>query len=265
MAIHFSIFQIIIVCLVAWIFQEERLMNQCFFSNIDAVVIGALVGLILGDVKTGLYIGGTLVLMGLGVNGLGGASVPNYVVGSVVGTAYAIQSGSQETGLLVGTAAATLAVSLDVLSKMCGSFFLHRAQAHVIKEDYKGTYRWLWLGGIFGRPFLVVVVPSFIAMLFGELVINNIIKFIPQWIMTGMNCAGHVLPALGVAILLRYLPIKQGINFIYLIIGFVCAAYLKLPTLATAFIGFVLAAVVYSNSVKNNQGNAVVKGGMEDE
>jgi PTS system mannose-specific IIC component len=151
------------------------------------------------------------------------------------------------------------------LSKMSGSFFLHRAQAHTNKEDYKGTYRWLWLGAIFGRPFLVVVVPSFIALLFGELVINNIIAFIPAWIITGMNCAGHVLPALGVAILLRYLPIKQGFNFIYLIVGFVCAAYLNLPTLATALIGFVLATLVYANAVKGKASNEVIGGGMEDE
>lgn len=261
-----SIGNILLICLVAWIYQEERLMNQCFFSTIDALIISVIVGFILGNPVTGLFIGGTMVLMGLGVNGLGGASVPNYVVGGITGTAYAIASGgSYETGLLVGTAAATLAVSLDVLSKMFGSFFLHKAQAQVKKRNYKGVYRWLWLGTAFGRPFLVVVVPSFIFLIFGNVVINNILAFIPAWVMTGMNCAGHLLPALGVAILLRYLPIKKDINFIYIIIGFVCAAYLKLPTLATALIGIVLAAIIYSNAVNAQKQVAFAQGGLEDE
>lgn len=44
--------------------------------NTWAVTTGLCAGLIMGDLTTGLLIGGTFQLMSLGVAGLGGASVP---------------------------------------------------------------------------------------------------------------------------------------------------------------------------------------------
>lgn len=43
-----------------------------------SVIVGMISGLIMGDMNTGLMIGGTFQLMSLGVAALGGASAPNY-------------------------------------------------------------------------------------------------------------------------------------------------------------------------------------------
>ncbi len=51
------------------------------------VVMGPLVGLILGDVYTGLLVGGTLELVWMGMVPLAGAQPPNVVIGGVIGTA----------------------------------------------------------------------------------------------------------------------------------------------------------------------------------
>ncbi len=53
------------------------------------VVMGPLVGLILGDVYTGLLVGGTLELVWMGMVPLA-AQPPNVVIGGVIGTAFAI-------------------------------------------------------------------------------------------------------------------------------------------------------------------------------
>ena len=50
-------------------------------------------GLLLGDLQTGLIIGATLQLMTLGVATYGGATVPDYLSGAIMGTTYAIISG----------------------------------------------------------------------------------------------------------------------------------------------------------------------------
>lgn len=54
------------------------------------LVIGPLVGLILGDVYTGLLVGGSLELVWMGMVPLAGAQPPNVVIGGVIGTAFAI-------------------------------------------------------------------------------------------------------------------------------------------------------------------------------
>jgi len=49
-------------------------------------------GLIVGDVPLGLAIGGTLELMSLGLWTYGGATIPDYMTGAIVGTAVAALS-----------------------------------------------------------------------------------------------------------------------------------------------------------------------------
>ena len=56
-----------------------------------------LLGLVLGDVQTGLMIGATLQLMTLGVATYGGATVPDFLSGAIMGTAYAIISGKGQS------------------------------------------------------------------------------------------------------------------------------------------------------------------------
>ena len=55
--------------------------------------------------------------------------------------------------------------------------------------------------------------------------------------------AGGVLPVVGVAILLRYLPTKHYIP--YLLLGFFLAAYLQVPMLGVSIIGLVAAMLVF--------------------
>lgn len=51
---------------------------------------GVTTGLILGDLPTGLALGGTYELMNIGLNPLGESVVPNYNLGSIVGVFFAI-------------------------------------------------------------------------------------------------------------------------------------------------------------------------------
>lgn len=57
------------------------------------VVLGPLVGLVLGDLHTGILTGGTLELVWMGLAPLAGAQSPNVIIGTIVGTAFAITTG----------------------------------------------------------------------------------------------------------------------------------------------------------------------------
>lgn len=56
------------------------------------VVLGPVVGLILGDLNTGILTGGTLELVWMGLAPLAGAQPPNVIIGTIVGTAFAIST-----------------------------------------------------------------------------------------------------------------------------------------------------------------------------
>ena len=215
------------------------------------VLNGLVVGAIMGDISTGFYLGGTYELMNIGLNPLGGSTVPNYNMGAVAGV---------ETGMAVGIVVATLASTLDVLAKMVGSFFLHKAQDAVGKKNIKGAMNWIRLG-FWPRILLDATIPLIILFAFGAPLVEAINSVIPAWLLSGFKTAGNMLPAIGFAILLRSMNIKG--NFQYVIIGFVLYAYLGIGALGAALVGVALAMIAYQNNVRIAEAQNM--GGVGDE
>lgn len=211
------------------------------------VLHGVVVGTIVGDPALGLMLGGTYELMNIGLNPLGGSSVPNYNVGVVVGTAFGAKTGL-ETGIAIGIVVATLSSSLDVFSKTVGSVFLHRAQKAISEKQFTKATTWIRLG-LIPRIFINSVLPLFVVFVFGAPIVEAINQFIPQWLLAGFKNAGNVLPALGFAILLRSMNIKG--NFQYLIIGFFMFAFLKVGAIGAAVVGVALALMAYKSDMRN--------------
>lgn len=220
------------------------------------VLNGLVVGAIMGDISTGFYLGGTYELMNIGLNPLGGSTVPNYNMGVVAFGAVA----GVETGMAVGIVVATLASTLDVLAKMVGSFFLHKAQDAVGKKNIKGAMNWIRLG-FWPRILLDATIPLIILFAFGAPLVEAINSVIPAWLLSGFKTAGNMLPAIGFAILLRSMNIKG--NFQYVIIGFVLYAYLGIGALGAALVGVALAMIAYQNNVRIAEAQNM--GGVGDE
>ena len=63
------------------------------FGTYQPVTAGFVTGLIPGDISTGLFIGGTLQLLSLGISNFGGASIPDYQTASIVATFITITTG----------------------------------------------------------------------------------------------------------------------------------------------------------------------------
>ncbi|HFK7043575.1 TPA: PTS mannose/fructose/sorbose/N-acetylgalactosamine transporter subunit IIC [Listeria monocytogenes] len=212
------------------------------------VITGTLAGIIMGDMVLGLAIGATLQLMVLGVGTYGGASIPDFTTGAIVGTVFAVLSG-QDAEFAIGLAipVGLLMVQLDILARFTNTFFLHRIDSNIASGNISAVKRNIWYGAL---PWaLSRAVPVFIMLTFGQSVVDFILNEIPEWLMGGLRVAGGILPVVGIAILLRYLPTN---NFVaYLIIGFVAAAYLKVPMLGVALIGVALAIIYFKQNFKN--------------
>lgn len=221
-------------------------------------------GLVLGDLQTGLIIGATLQLMTLGVATYGGATVPDFLSGAIMGTAYAIISGNgAEYGIGLALPIGLLLTQLDILGRMTNTLVQHRADKCADAGDYKGVEMCNLLGLI---PWVLSrVIPVFVGLTFGEQVVTAINSFIPAWFMGGLRAAGAILPAMGIAILLRYLPLKK--YFPYAILGFVLLAYGSsiFSLLGVALIGFALAAIYVMQKGDRQPAMAGTAGGYSDE
>lgn len=214
------------------------------------LLAGTVTGLLLGDLEQGLIIGGTLELMWLGVNSVGAYNPPDITGGAIIGTVAGITSGG---GVSVGVAfavpAATLILQLVILLQTYLSVHIHRAEADAKTGDFDKVNRWHLLSGVF--LFLVRAVPCFIAVFLGNTILQDFIDWLPAFITDGLTVASGMIPAVGISMLLTMMLKKN--MWMYLVAGFIFAAYLELPILGVSLIGLVFAGIHDYNFVQNKK------------
>lgn len=252
-----SAFQIIALTIYAFLAILDSLETDIGLSK--PIQAGFFTGLIMGDVSLGLAVGATLQLMILGVGTYGGASIPDFMTGAVIGTAFGVISGKGlEFAIGLAVPIGLFLVQLDVLARFTNTYFQHKADKYAEEGNTKGIERMNLLGAL---PWgLSRAIPVFLALIFGTEIVQGLLKVFPNWLMGGLKVAGGILPALGIAILLKYLPVKR--YFAYLLIGFVAAAYLKVPMVGVAILGLALAYIVYQ---RNEATSSIVTGGMDED
>ena len=258
-----------------------------------------ITGLIMGDLQTGLFIGGSMQLTVLGVGTFGGASRIDANSGTLVATAFAVGAGmNPETALAaIGVPVAAILVYTDIAGRFANTFFGHMCDADIEKMNW-GAYNVHYLLGAVSWM-LSRMIPVFLALAFGQGVVEGITTALNgdwKWLGDGLSVAGGALPAVGFAILLRYLPVKKHVA--YLLLGFVVAAlfgtaftsimnlnanivavngalgkgavdmvgmFNNMSMLAIAIIGFALSLLYYKNNQRPVAAAGAAEGDDDDE
>lgn len=248
-----QIWQVVVLSLYATI---QKPMDVSFgqYAISRPVTAGFITGLVMGDVTTGLFIGASLELASLGVATYGGASIPDYNTATVIGTALAVVGGlapDEAVGLAIPVA--ILMVQLDVFGRMTNTLIAQFSRKQLEKGNYKNVIRLNFLGVL---PWgLSRGIPVAIALIFGSAVVEEILALIPDALMTGLGVAAGLLPVVGIAILLRYLPFSK--LFIYFLLGFTLSGVFGLNLLMVTLVGFILVFIMYQIETTggNNNGN----------
>lgn len=202
----------------------------------EPLIAGFVTGVIVGNIPLGLSIGGSLTLLSLGLWTYGGATIPDFQTGSIVGTAIGALGGGLPAGLAVAVPTALLMTQMDVLGRAVTTVFIHGADHYAEEGNERGIVTMHLLGQL---PWgLTRAIPVFLAIWLGAGPINSVIKSSPQWFFNAMQVVGHVLPALGFALLLTMLPVRRYWPF--LLLGFVLFAYLKMPIIGIALLAVVV-------------------------
>jgi mannose PTS system EIIC component len=117
-----SAFALIFLTIYVGIAQLDALSVK--IGLFSPVFGGAVTGLVMGDLKTGLIVGATLQLATLGVATYGGATVPDFLSGSIMGSAFAIMSGRGAAyGIGLAIPIGLLLTQMDILARMTNTIF----------------------------------------------------------------------------------------------------------------------------------------------
>lgn len=256
-----SVLQIILLTLLAYFKVVEWSTTQITTTN--TVIFGFLAGAILGDIKTGLEVGAILQLMSMGAVAVGGSSMPDYPTAAIITTTIAVTTGQGiSAGLALGLPVGMLGVQLDIIWKIFNGFINRKSLNYAEKKEFKKMTGCTVISTVSAG--LVAAVPVFISITLGVNVVSKILAFLPVWVTDGLQIAGGILPAVGITMLLLYMPLKKFWS--YLLIGFTFSAYLQVPTLGIALIGIACAYEYYKRSLVSVSAATQTNGvDMEDE
>ena len=111
------------------------------------LVLGPIVGLILGDFKTGIIVGGSLELIMMGIVGIGSATPPDTVSGAILATAFAIVSKLDvSAAVALALPIATLGQLVGIFIRTANGYFVHMADKAAENADFSGIDKALWGG-----------------------------------------------------------------------------------------------------------------------
>jgi len=229
----------LLITFIIFFGHSEDLLGTTLLSR--PLVLAPLVGWALGDWQQGVVIGASLELIFMGNIKVGAAIPPDVVTGGVLGTAFAILSHKG-----VGIALA-LAIPISILAEMLlSALFVTRSVfnktfvRYAAEGNWRGMQRLHVLSG-FVKPVLMALV-GFLALQLRAGVMKDFLDKIPTWVNTGLQVAGNLLPALGFALLMNLLFHKRVAPYFFL--GFLLAAYLKMPVIAIGGLGVIIAFLV---------------------
>ena len=253
---------------------------------------GLLLSLVTGDsslATTGVLLAAQLELVFIGNVSMGGVMPSDYCLGSLFGGAFAMVLGQD-----IATAI-TLAVPLSMLGSVLFNVMEVGVCAIVPKFDelldqHKlASYKALWWAQ-FAVYHLCWFLLGFVCILAGADAVGAFVNALPVWFTNGMSVAASMVPALGLALLLKSLYTKESMPWYF--IGFGLMAFLtynattgatlgadKAITLATAptsvmtlveiaFFGFAVAAIIIFKDlkeIKERQAAPVLNAASDDE
>ncbi|MBE8595977.1 PTS N-acetylgalactosamine transporter subunit IIC [Xenorhabdus sp. BG5] len=213
------------------------------------IVIGPLVGLILGDVQTGLLVGGTLELVWMGMVPLAGAQPPNVVIGGVIGTTFAIMAHT-DPKVAIG-----IAVPFSIAVQGCITLLftiyspmMHKCDEMVKKLNWRGV-EWVNYFGMF-ILFLFYFIVAFLPIYFGADAASAIVRKAPHWLLDGLAVAGGMMPAIGFSLLMKLMMKKTYVA--YFMLGFISVTFLNMPIIAVALGAFAIALIDFFNRTHND-------------
>ncbi|MGP4123802.1 MAG: PTS mannose/fructose/sorbose transporter subunit IIC [Sodalis sp. (in: enterobacteria)] len=232
-----STLQIVLIFVVACIAGMGSILDEFQFHR--PLVACTLIGLVLGDLKTGIIIGGTLELIALGWMNIGAAVSPDAALASIISTILII-AGNQSVGSGIALAIPLAAAGqvLTIIVRTITVAFQHAADSAAERGNLTAL-GWLHISALVLQAMRIAIPAVIVGVSVGTDVVQNLLNSIPEVVTHGLNIAGGMIVVVGYAMVINMMRVGYLMPFFYL--GFVTAAFTSFNLVALGVIGVVMA------------------------
>lgn len=250
-----STLQIILVFLVACISGMGSILDE--FQTHRPLIACTLIGLVLGDITTGIKVGGALELLALGWMNIGAALAPDAALASVISTILVIV-GKQDisTGIAVAIPLAAAGQVLTYVVRAITVAFQHAADKSV-QDGNLNRLDWVHCSALLLQAMRIAIPALIVALTAGTDVVQNMLNSIPDVVTIGLKIAGGFIAVVGYAMVINMMRAGHLMPFFYA--GFVVAAFTDFNLVALGVLGCIMAVLYIQLHPKYNQSKQVVQ------
>ncbi|NMP26913.1 PTS mannose/fructose/sorbose transporter subunit IIC [Rahnella sp. SAP-1] len=241
--------QIVLIFIVACIAGMESILDEFQFHR--PLVACTLIGLVLGDMKTGIIIGGTLEMIALGWMNIGAAVAPDAALASIISTILVIAGGqSIGAGIALAIPLAAAGQVLTIIVRTITVAFQHAADKAAEKGNLSAI-SWIHVSALILQAMRIAIPAVIVGVSVGTSVVQSMLSSIPVVVTSGLNIAGGMIVVVGYAMVINMMRAGYLMPFFYL--GFVTAAFTNFNLVALGVIGMVMAVLYIQLSPKYNK------------
>jgi len=231
--------KISIAYILIYVIDISLLSWQCLTRPI---VVAPVIGLILGDFKTGIIMGAALESIFMGISAIGGAIPADATTASVIAVAFTVLTGADiETGIAlalpIGTAMAAFNSMFTPLWATLAPYW-----EKVAISEKRNT---LWMQTTLVSVLMALIPASvlFVAVAYGVESLNTLLASLPAWVMSGLGAASGMMIAVGFAILTSMIWSAEVGVFFFL--GYIMVKYMSMSVVPIAIVGLVIAITIF--------------------
>lgn len=250
-----SALQLVLVFLVSCVAGMGSILDNFQFHR--PLIACTLIGLVLGDMKTGIIVGGSLELLALGWMNIGAALAPDAALASVVSTVLVIV-GKQDisTGIALAIPLAAAGQVLTYVVRAITVAFQHAADG-CSETGNLNRLDVIHCSGLILQAMRIAIPALLVALTAGTDGVQAMLHAIPEVITNGLKIGGGIIAVVGYAMVINMMRAGHLMPFFYT--GFVVAAFTNFNLVALGVLGTVMAYLYIQLHPKYNQSTQTVQ------
>lgn len=232
-------YQIIALLLVAALAGIGSVLDEA--QTHRPLVVCTLVGIVLGDIKTGIILGGTLEMMALGWMNVGLAMAPDTAIASVISTILVITTHQGiGQGIAIAVALAAAGQVLTIFIRTIAVFFVHKADTYAETGNIRGI-EFMHISAL-SLQALRVALPTLAVLMLDVATVQSVLNSIPEVVTKGLQIGGGIVVVVGYAMVVNMMNVRHLMPFLFA--GFLIAAFTNFNLVGLGGMGLV-AAIIY--------------------
>lgn len=247
-----SIFQALLLALFGWM---SSIYSPVLCGGLGGwytlgrpLVSGMVIGIIMGDVQTGIIMGAAIQMLYIGLVTPGGAMPADVNFASWIGIPLAMAAGAgTEFALALAVPLSTLGVFAVYGLCAINLFFVHKQDAYIESGELDKAARIPVVGQI--TNIVLRFIPILVINYFGADLVAKLVEIMPVWLTDILQIFANMLPLVGFMLLMRTL-VKKDLDLIYFVLGFILVSVANIGMIPIVIAALVIAYLKYQTSEK---------------